>query len=118
MTTNGRSSARRETPAFTFSRTSFWAALCGQTRTGQKIALPDYDGSGHVSLAEAHASLAWCLFIYDWDWPGAEAEFRRAIECDPSYAPSHQWYAFLLAARGEFMDVRDGRSRSGLVAAH
>jgi len=52
------------------------------------------------SLAEAHASLAWGLFIYDWDWAAAEAEFRRAIECDPLYAPAHQWYQFLLASRG------------------
>ena len=52
------------------------------------------------SLAEAHASLAWSLFIYDWDWNTADAEFRRAIECDPQYAPAHQWYQFLLASRG------------------
>jgi len=52
------------------------------------------------SLAEAHASLAWALFIYDWDWDAAEREFRRAIELDPRYASAHQWYAFLLAAKG------------------
>ena len=52
------------------------------------------------SLAEAHASLAWSLFIYDWDWQAADAEFRRAISCDPRYAPAHQWYQFLLAAKG------------------
>ena len=52
------------------------------------------------SLAEAHASLAWVLFIYDWDWEGAEHEFRRAIELDPRYATAHQWYAFLLSTKG------------------
>jgi TolB-like protein/Tfp pilus assembly protein PilF len=52
------------------------------------------------SLAEAHASLAWSLFIYDWDWAAADAEFRRAIGCDPRYAPAHNWYQFLLASRG------------------
>jgi len=51
------------------------------------------------SLAEAHASLAWTLFIYDWDWEGATREFRRAIELDSRYATAHQWYAFLLASR-------------------
>jgi TolB-like protein len=50
------------------------------------------------TLAEAHASLAWALFIYDWEWEAAEKEFQRAIELDPHYAPAHQWYAFLLAA--------------------
>lgn len=54
------------------------------------------------SLAEAHASLAWSVFIYDWRWEEAAREFRRAIELDPRYAPAHQWYAFLLASRGQF----------------
>jgi eukaryotic-like serine/threonine-protein kinase len=54
------------------------------------------------SLAEAHASLAWSLFIYDWKWEEAAREFRRAIELDPRYAPAHQWNAFMLASRGHF----------------
>ena len=54
------------------------------------------------SLADPHASLAWSLFIYDWKWDEAVREFHRAIELDPHYAPAHQWYAFLLASRGEF----------------
>jgi TolB-like protein len=57
------------------------------------------------SLAEAHASLAWSLFIYDWDWEGAGREFRRAIELDPRYATAHQWYAFLLATQGKFEEA-------------
>jgi len=52
------------------------------------------------SLAEAHTSLAWVLFIYDWDWAAAEQEFRRALELDPSYASAHQWYSWYLAAMG------------------
>ncbi|MBI4420940.1 MAG: tetratricopeptide repeat protein [Gemmatimonadetes bacterium] len=56
-------------------------------------------------LAEAHASLAWSLFIYDWDWEGAAREFRRAIELDPHYPSAHQWYAFLLAALGKAGDA-------------
>src|SRR6266576_1255007 len=54
------------------------------------------------SLAEAHASLAWSLFIYDWRWEEAAKEFRRAIELDPRYAAAHQWYAFQLASEGHF----------------
>jgi prepilin-type processing-associated H-X9-DG protein len=52
------------------------------------------------ALAEAHASLAWSMFIYDWDWDGADREFRRAIDLDPGYATAHQWYAFSLSAQG------------------
>jgi serine/threonine-protein kinase len=54
------------------------------------------------SVSEAHASLAWSLFIYDWDWNAAAAEFRRSLELDPRYATAHQWYAFLLASKGRF----------------
>jgi serine/threonine-protein kinase len=54
------------------------------------------------TVAEAHASLAWSLFIYDWDWEGAGREFRRAVELDPRYATAHQWYAFWLTAHGRF----------------
>ena len=57
------------------------------------------------SLAEAHASLAWSLFIYDWDWAGAEREFRRALALDPRYASAHNWYAFLLAALGKTQEA-------------
>jgi serine/threonine-protein kinase len=52
------------------------------------------------TLAEAHASLGWTLFIYDWDWVNAEREFKRSIALAPSYASGHQWYSPLLAARG------------------
>ena len=54
------------------------------------------------TVAEAHASLAWSLFIYDWDWEGAGREFRRAVELDPRYATAHQWYSFWLTAHGRF----------------
>jgi serine/threonine-protein kinase len=52
------------------------------------------------SLAEAHTSLAWSLFIYDWAFEEAEHHFRRAIELDPRYATVRQWHAFALASRG------------------
>ena len=54
------------------------------------------------TLAEAHASLAWSLFIFDWNWTEAEREFRRAIELDPRYPSAHQWFALMLAAKGAF----------------
>ena len=50
------------------------------------------------TLAEAHASLGFVLMYYDWNFSGAEAEFKRAIELNPNYAIAHQWYAYLLTA--------------------
>jgi serine/threonine-protein kinase len=57
------------------------------------------------TVAEAHASLAWCLFIYDWDWEESGRESRRAIELDPRYPSAHQWYTFLLASQGRLDDA-------------
>jgi len=53
-------------------------------------------------LAEAHVSLAVIAQNYDWDWPTAEKEYRRAIELDPNYATAHHWYAEYLALTGRF----------------
>jgi tetratricopeptide (TPR) repeat protein len=47
-------------------------------------------------LAEAHTSLGVVRFQYDWDWEGAEKEFKRAIELNSSYALAHQSYADFL----------------------
>jgi tetratricopeptide (TPR) repeat protein len=53
------------------------------------------------TLAEAHTSLAFVYWHYDWNWPAAEREFRRALELNPSYATAHQWYAFYLLSQGK-----------------
>jgi eukaryotic-like serine/threonine-protein kinase len=53
------------------------------------------------TLAEAHASLAVVKMDYEWDLPGAEREFKRAIELNPSYSSAHQWYGLLLVSRGQ-----------------
>jgi adenylate cyclase len=52
------------------------------------------------ALAEAHASLAGARWSYDFDWAGAESEFRRAIALNPSYAYAHDQYGVMLAAQG------------------
>jgi len=57
------------------------------------------------TLAEAHTSLGWVLFIYEWQWAEAARQLKRAIELDHRYATAHQWYAALLAARGEMQEA-------------
>jgi TolB-like protein/DNA-binding winged helix-turn-helix (wHTH) protein/Flp pilus assembly protein TadD len=52
------------------------------------------------SLADAHNSIAYVKLTYDWDWTGAEAEFRRSIALNPGYAHGHHWYAHLLLSSG------------------
>ena len=52
------------------------------------------------SLGEAHASLAFCLEGFDWDFVAADKEFQRAIELNPGYATAHHWYAWHLSLVG------------------
>ena len=52
------------------------------------------------TLAEAHTSLAWVTFIYDWDWPLAGQHFRRAIELNPRYSVARQWHSWFQVAMG------------------
>jgi TolB-like protein/Tfp pilus assembly protein PilF len=54
------------------------------------------------SLGEAHTSLARIIWQHDWNWPGAEREFKRAIELDPGNAFAHRIYAYYLVSMGQF----------------
>jgi serine/threonine protein kinase/TolB-like protein/Flp pilus assembly protein TadD len=57
------------------------------------------------SLAEAHASLALVKAFYEWDWAGAETEYKRAIELNPGYASAHHWYGWYLALTGRLKEA-------------
>jgi adenylate cyclase len=50
-------------------------------------------------LAEAHAALGAEKADFEYDWQGAEREFRRAIELNPNYADAHYRYAWTYLTR-------------------
>jgi serine/threonine-protein kinase len=52
------------------------------------------------ALAEAYTSLAFVKAQYDWDWAGAEKDFKHALQLNPNYATAHQWYSEFLTAMG------------------
>ncbi len=54
------------------------------------------------TLAEAHAALAYVKFRIDWNWAGAEAGFKRALELKPGYARAHEQFGLLLAILRRF----------------
>jgi DNA-binding winged helix-turn-helix (wHTH) protein/TolB-like protein/Tfp pilus assembly protein PilF len=57
-------------------------------------------------LAEAHTVLAVARARYDWDWAGAERDFKRALDLNPGYAGAHQWYGiFFLVVAEKFDDA-------------
>jgi serine/threonine protein kinase/TolB-like protein/Tfp pilus assembly protein PilF len=57
------------------------------------------------TLAEPHAALAVLKEEADWDWAGAEAEYRKAIGLNPNDATSHHWYEILLENLGRIKEA-------------
>lgn len=57
------------------------------------------------SLSDAHRALAFASFNWSWDFPGAEREFKRAIELSPNDPVSHHWYATSLLTLGRFPEA-------------
>jgi len=57
------------------------------------------------NLAEAWTALAFSSFWFDWDWPAAETNFKRALEIDPNSAQAHAYYAHLLSNTGRHSDA-------------
>jgi TolB-like protein/DNA-binding winged helix-turn-helix (wHTH) protein/Tfp pilus assembly protein PilF len=51
-------------------------------------------------LAEAHDSLGYISFVYDWDWSAAGKHFERALALNPTYTKAHNWYPFYLSSLG------------------
>jgi len=54
------------------------------------------------NMGEAHSALGSYKDVYEWDFAGAEQEYRRAIELSPNYATGHHWFAEMLAEQGRF----------------
>lgn len=100
----------------TFARAHAALALC-LIRLESVGALPRADARERVdaaldralalddTLADAHTSRGNVRLSYDWDWSGAEAEYRRALELNPDHLDARVRYAYLLAAAGR---TRDG----------
>ena len=57
-------------------------------------------------LAEAHSSLGHVAFFLDWNWPEAEAAFRKAISLDESYVVGHRMLGHVLSQRGQHAEAK------------
>jgi TolB-like protein/Tfp pilus assembly protein PilF len=66
-------------------------------------------------LGEAHASFGNVLLIFEWDFAGAEREFKRAIDLNSAYPYARQWYAELLYATGRYEEsIQENRKAVAL----
>ena len=122
--TQGRSLMQRWTPeTFRDARESFrqaiqkdpnyalaYAGLAETYLTGDnldpKVSVPLARAAAAKALAlddtvsDAHVATAQLKYIEDWDWNGAEREFKRAIELNPGDTLAHHLYSHLLLTMG------------------
>ena len=66
-----------------------------QSAAGLALGLDDH-------LAQAHTALGVVKLAYHWDWPGAEIEYKRALEINPGGSDAHSQYGYYLAFVGRF----------------
>jgi eukaryotic-like serine/threonine-protein kinase len=72
--------------------------------TARALALDD-------GLAEAHTANAYAAFLFDWDWRGPDAEFRRSLALNPNSAAARLLYSVYLTLCGRFDDaIRENRT--------
>ncbi len=67
------------------------------------------------TLAEPHTSLGMAALYYDWDWPKAEEEFKRAIQLNPNYAEAYHQYGWYFMAMGRFDEASAEMKRAQAI---
>jgi serine/threonine protein kinase/Tfp pilus assembly protein PilF len=87
-------------PAYAGLADYYWSTLDLRPRDGMPKAKENALKALELdpNLAQAHTELAAIHFYGDWDWIGAEKEFRRALTLNPGDADSHRYFSFFLAA--------------------
>jgi TolB-like protein/DNA-binding winged helix-turn-helix (wHTH) protein len=83
-----------------YEKLGMWGALPPREARPQAKAAVEKALAIDDTLGEAHASLGHIHFTYDWDWAGAEREFKRALELSPSSSISRVQYSTFLSAMG------------------
>ncbi len=86
-------------------------AILGQYRPGYGVAARAKTAARKAveldpQLADAHVSLGFVSYFYDWEWALAEAELRRGIQLSPSHANAHHWLWSLLMCTGRRDEAR------------
>jgi serine/threonine-protein kinase len=56
-------------------------------------------------LSEAHAAMAGVLWLHDWQWQEAQAEFTRSLALNPANPIANHWYAEYLMTMGRYEET-------------
>jgi TolB-like protein/Tfp pilus assembly protein PilF/predicted Ser/Thr protein kinase len=80
----------------------WWCFVSPEEGCGKAKKLAEKALAMDQSLSEAHSSLGFSLLFYDFDFSGAEREFRLAMDLNPKNATAAEWYASWLGMVGRF----------------
>jgi TolB-like protein/DNA-binding winged helix-turn-helix (wHTH) protein/Tfp pilus assembly protein PilF len=86
--------------AASYKELGVWDALPPQEATSQAKSAIEKALALDNTSGEAHATLGHIHFLWDWDWPGAEREYKRALELGPPSTNTRIQYAVYLSAMG------------------
>ncbi len=64
------------------------------------------------AIAEAHATLGYFAYFYEWNWERAEQEFEKALEIGPNDVGTHRLYANFLSRKGDFSKAHEQIQRA------
>lgn len=67
---------------------------------------------GDETLAEARSALAFVKWHYEWNWRGAESEFKRVLKFYPNDSLTRQWLGLMLAEQGRFAEAIEQAARA------
>jgi Tfp pilus assembly protein PilF len=85
---------------FSYDEAAMWGFMSPQEAYPKATAAVQRALAIDDTLPDSHLAYGLVLHEYDWDWAGAEAEYRRALELDPKSAAGHQVYAEFLTYAG------------------
>jgi serine/threonine-protein kinase len=69
-------------------------------------------------LAEGHVALAAIIEAYDWNWAGAEREYKRALQLSPGLETAHLWYGMFLRDQGRLKEAMPELRRAAELAPY
>ena len=107
-----------EDPSFAMAYASIAKVYCERISLPQAQSAPLIRAASEKALAldpnlaDAHISLAEVKAYYDWDWQGAEREYKRAIELDPSNIRAHESFGEYLVSMGRMEEGLNEKERS------
>jgi len=64
------------------------------------------------TIAEAHATLGYFAYFYEWNWEKAEKEFQKALEISPNDVETHRLYANFLSRKARFREAHEQIQRA------